>query len=81
MEDVVLPVLPMFHVNAWRLPYAVPMTGAKRVLCQTRSKFYRRQLRKRFRGFDSPRTRPIRSLPSAYMAVLPVCRAADSKLR
>ncbi|WP_414451741.1 3-(methylthio)propionyl-CoA ligase [Burkholderia sp. 22PA0099] len=30
--DAVLPVVPMFHVNAWGLPYAVPLTGAKLVL-------------------------------------------------
>ncbi|WP_448208226.1 long-chain-fatty-acid--CoA ligase [Azospirillum sp. sgz302134] len=29
--EVVMPVVPMFHVNAWGLPYAVPMTGAKLV--------------------------------------------------
>ena len=29
---VAMPVVPMFHVNAWGLPYAVPMTGAKLVL-------------------------------------------------
>jgi len=28
-KDAVLPVVPMFHVNAWGLPYACPMTGAK----------------------------------------------------
>ena len=28
-RDVVLPVVPMFHVNAWGLPYACAMTGAK----------------------------------------------------
>lgn len=27
-EDVVLPVVPMFHVNAWGLPYSCAMTGA-----------------------------------------------------
>ncbi|WP_372073793.1 3-(methylthio)propionyl-CoA ligase [Tistrella mobilis] len=27
--DAVLPVVPMFHVNAWGLPYACPMVGAK----------------------------------------------------
>ncbi|KHJ61779.1 long-chain fatty acid--CoA ligase, partial [Burkholderia glumae] len=32
MLDAVLPVVPMFHVNAWGLPYAVPLTGAKLVL-------------------------------------------------
>jgi len=30
--DVVLPVVPMFHVNAWGLPYSVPLSGAKLVL-------------------------------------------------
>jgi len=30
-RDTVLPVVPMFHVNAWGLPYAVPLTGAKMV--------------------------------------------------
>jgi fatty-acyl-CoA synthase len=31
-RDVVLPVVPMFHVNAWGLPYTAPMVGAKLVL-------------------------------------------------
>ncbi|MBP2228700.1 fatty-acyl-CoA synthase [Azospirillum agricola] len=30
-SDVVLPVVPMFHVNAWGVPYAAPMVGAKLV--------------------------------------------------
>ena len=29
--DVVLPVVPMFHVNAWGLPYACPAMGTKLV--------------------------------------------------
>lgn len=28
-HDVVLPVVPMFHVNAWGLPYSVLLSGAK----------------------------------------------------
>ncbi|MBN7795145.1 long-chain-fatty-acid--CoA ligase [Parahaliea mediterranea] len=28
-EDVVLPIVPMFHVNAWGIPYSCPMAGAK----------------------------------------------------
>jgi 3-(methylthio)propionyl---CoA ligase len=28
-RDTVLPVVPMFHVNAWGLPYLMPMVGAK----------------------------------------------------
>ncbi len=31
-RDVVLPVVPMFHANAWGLPYACALTGAKLVL-------------------------------------------------
>ena len=30
-KDVILPVVPMFHVNAWGLPYAACMMGAKLV--------------------------------------------------
>lgn len=31
-RDVVMPLVPMFHVNAWGLPYACPMVGATLVL-------------------------------------------------
>ncbi|HEX7012460.1 MAG TPA: 3-(methylthio)propionyl-CoA ligase [Steroidobacteraceae bacterium] len=31
-RDVVMPVVPMFHVNAWALPYVAAMVGAKLVL-------------------------------------------------
>ena len=30
-QDVILPVVPMFHVNAWGVPYAAAMAGAKLV--------------------------------------------------
>ncbi|MBX3618436.1 MAG: fatty-acid--CoA ligase [Rhizobacter sp.] len=31
-RDVILPVVPMFHVNAWGLPYSGPLVGAKLVM-------------------------------------------------
>jgi fatty-acyl-CoA synthase len=31
-RDVVLPIVPMFHANAWGLPYAATMSGSKLVL-------------------------------------------------
>jgi len=31
-RDVALPVVPMFHVNAWGIPYIAPLVGAKLVL-------------------------------------------------
>src|ERR671937_159821 len=30
-QDVILPVVPMFHANAWGYPYLVAMLGAKQV--------------------------------------------------
>lgn len=30
-KDAILPVVPMFHVNAWSLPFIAPMVGAKLV--------------------------------------------------
>ena len=32
MHDVVLPIVPMFHVNAWSVPYAAAMVGCKLVM-------------------------------------------------
>ncbi len=31
-KSVVMPVVPMYHANAWSLPFSAPMTGAKLVL-------------------------------------------------
>ena len=31
-EEAILPVVPMFHINAWCIPYAAPIAGAKLVL-------------------------------------------------
>jgi len=31
--DTILPVVPMFHANAWGLPYVAAMVGAKLVFC------------------------------------------------
>src|SRR6202000_688181 len=31
-REAILPVVPLFHVNAWGIPYAAAMAGAKMVL-------------------------------------------------
>lgn len=31
-NEIILPVVPMFHANAWGIPYAAAMTGAKLVM-------------------------------------------------
>ena len=35
-RDVVLPIVPMFHVNAWGLPFVCPLVGATLVMPGTR---------------------------------------------
>ncbi len=30
--DVILPIVPLFHANAWGLPFAAPAAGASLVL-------------------------------------------------
>ena len=32
-RDTVMPIVPMFHVNAWGLPYTCALVGAKQVFC------------------------------------------------
>jgi 3-(methylthio)propionyl---CoA ligase len=32
VQDAVLPIVPMFHVNAWSIPYAAAMVGCKLVM-------------------------------------------------
>ncbi len=32
VKDTILPMVPMFHANAWGIPHAAPMLGAKQVL-------------------------------------------------
>jgi fatty-acyl-CoA synthase len=32
VHDVILPIVPMFHVNAWSIPYSAVMVGAKLVM-------------------------------------------------
>jgi fatty-acyl-CoA synthase len=32
MDEVIMPIVPMFHVNGWGLAYSAPMTGAKLVM-------------------------------------------------
>jgi 3-(methylthio)propionyl---CoA ligase len=31
-DDIICPIVPMFHVNAWGMPFAAPLCGADLVL-------------------------------------------------
>ncbi|BFM15517.1 3-(methylthio)propionyl-CoA ligase [Maricurvus nonylphenolicus] len=74
--DVVLPVVPMFHVNAWNLPYTCPMVGAKLVLPGP------------FMGsgqvlaelMDQEKVTASAGVPTVWLGLLEYLRASDTKL-
>ena len=74
-DDVVLPVVPMFHVNAWGLPYACPMTGAKMVL--PGPKLDGASLS---RLFNKEKVTLSAGVPTIWAGLLDHCAASDEKL-
>jgi len=73
--DRVMPVVPMFHVNAWGLPYAAPMVGASLVMPG--------------RQLDGPSVHALMNaervtfsagVPTVWMGLLQHLRATDGKL-
>ncbi|HUY03109.1 MAG TPA: 3-(methylthio)propionyl-CoA ligase [Rhodocyclaceae bacterium] len=74
-RDSVLPVVPMFHVNAWGLPYAVALTGAKFVLPGA-------QLdgNSLFELFESERVTLSAGVPTIWLSLLQHLQAKGLKL-
>ena len=74
-RDVVLPVVPMFHVNAWGIPYTAPLVGAKLVLpgsgmdgeslCEL---------------FENERVTVSAGVPTVWLGVLQHLRDSESRL-
>ena len=64
-HEVVLPVVPMFHVNAWGIPYAAAMTGTKLVL--PGAKLDGDSL---FELFESERVTMTAGVPTVWMNLL-----------
>ena len=64
-HEVVLPVVPMFHVNAWGIPYAAAMTGTKLVLpgCKLDGDSL-------FELFESERVTMTAGVPTVWMNLL-----------
>jgi fatty-acyl-CoA synthase len=73
-RDVVLPVVPMFHVNAWGLPYSAALTGAKLV-------FPGPQLdgKSLYELFEAERVTLSAGVPTVWLGVLNYMR--ENKLR
>lgn len=74
-RDAVLPVVPMFHANAWGLPYAAPMCGAKIVFPGARldgASVY--QL------LADEQVNITAGVPTVWLMLLDYCAANDLKL-
>ena len=74
-DDVVLPVVPMFHVNAWGLPYACPMAGAKMVM--PGPKLDGESL---YRLFDREKVTLSAGVPTIWANLLDHCATSGNKL-
>ncbi|MGI9417673.1 MAG: long-chain-fatty-acid--CoA ligase [Geminicoccaceae bacterium] len=74
-DDVVLPVVPMFHVNAWGLPYACPMTGAKMVMPGPRL-----DGASLARLFDQEQVTLTAGVPTIWAGLLDHCAASSNRL-
>jgi acyl-CoA synthetase (AMP-forming)/AMP-acid ligase II len=75
-RDVILPVVPMFHVNAWATPYAGPMVGCNLVFPGP----------KMADGatlaalINQEKVTTALGVPTVWMALLAYCRENDVKL-
>jgi fatty-acyl-CoA synthase len=75
-RDTVLPVVPMFHANAWGVPYAAPMVGAKLVMPGPKladGEFLHRLM-------ESEKVTLSLGVPTIWMALLQYLEAAGKTL-
>jgi len=73
--DVILPAVPMFHANAWGLPYAAAMTGAGLVLPGSRPSGQRiAEL------FEDEKVTFAAGVPTVWMGVLEELRSSPRRL-
>jgi fatty-acyl-CoA synthase len=75
--DVVLPVVPLFHVNAWGLPYSALMTGAKIVFPGPKMG----DGEALFELIESENVTLAAGVPTVWMALLQYCRANDKIMK
>ena len=74
VEDRVLPVVPMFHVNAWGVPYAAPMSGSSLVM--PGRKLDGDSL---FELMDTENVNCAQGVPTVWMALVDVMRRHGRK--
>lgn len=73
--DVILPAVPMFHANAWGLPYAAAMTGAGLVLPGPRP-----SPKRLAELMESERVTFAAGVPTVWMGLLEELRARPRRL-
>ena len=73
-RDVILPVVPMFHVNAWGLPYVGCMTGAKLVFPGAAL-----DGKSLYELFESEKVTLSAGVPTVWQALLGHCDAGNLK--
>lgn len=74
-QDVILPVVPMFHVNAWCLPFSATMVGAKQVLPG-----HRLDPASLVELLEKERVTVSAGVPTVWMALIDYLEKADLRL-
>ncbi|MCZ6618768.1 MAG: 3-(methylthio)propionyl-CoA ligase [Gammaproteobacteria bacterium] len=74
-RDSVLPVVPMFHVNAWGIPYTCPISGAKIVF--PGPGYDGKSL---YELFDTEKVTAAAGVPTIWMSLLEYLRETGKKL-
>ncbi|QTD30683.1 3-(methylthio)propionyl-CoA ligase [Pseudomonas fluorescens] len=74
-RDVIAPVVPMFHVNAWGLPYSAPLVGAKLVFPGAAV-----DGKSVFELFDRERVTFSAGVPTVWLSMLQYMRQSGRRL-
>jgi len=74
-RDVVLPIVPMFHVNAWGIPFAALLSGAKIVMPASRM-----DPLGLIELFESEKATFSGGVPTVWLAIRDALRAAGKRL-
>ncbi len=74
-DDTILPVVPMFHANAWGIPYAAPMVGAKLVFPG-----FNMDGSSLFELFEAEGVTAAAGVPTVWLELLRFCEAEGRSL-
>lgn len=73
-QDVICPIVPLFHVNAWGLPYSAPMFGASLVFAGSNM-----QPEKLFKILNEENVTYIAGVPTILSSLLSYMESKNSK--